>query len=222
MGLWFSIVRRYAADLCQEGRENELDAQRDVQRVSISDSMKESATASMSKQRIVSWFLIAAFVAASAACDDDVIIAPPIDDTPLTPATVRLVPSAASYRVGNNVPIEVYIENATNVASVPMHVRFNPLALQYISSAEGTFLSDDGTETFFLAVPTPAGDEVVVGLSRAGSGPGVSGAGFLVTFEFLAISPGDAGFAFSGADVRDPQGKSLPARFTTVTVRVEP
>ncbi len=168
------------------------------------------------------WLLLTTLVAASAGCDDDGIIAPPIDDTPVTPATVRLVPSAATYRVGDNMPIEVFIENATNVASVPIRLRFNPTVLQYLSSAEGTFLSSDGTTTFFLAEATPAGDEVVVGLSRAGSGPGVSGAGFLVTFEFLAIGPGDAGFAFGGSSVRDPQGKSLPARFTTVSVRVEP
>ncbi len=169
-----------------------------------------------------SWLLVAMLVAVTASCDDDVIVATPIDDTPVPPATIRLVPSAATYRVGDNVPIEVFIENATNVASVSFHLRFGATVLQYLSNAEGAFMGSDGTTTFFLAEVTPAGDEVVVGLSRAGSGPGVSGAGFLATFEFLAIGPGDAGFAFSGSSVRDPQGKSLPARFTTLNVRVNP
>ncbi len=176
----------------------------------------------MKSKRIGSWLLIAVIGIANAACDDDVIISPPIDDTPLTPATIRLVPSAATYRVGANVTTLVYIENATNVGSVPFHLKYDPAVLQYISSAEGTFMSNDGTQTYFLAAPTPAGDEVVVGLSRAGSGPGATGAGELATLEFVAIDLGDAGFSFAGSSVRDPQGKSLPARFTTVSIRVVP
>ncbi len=167
-----------------------------------------------------SWLLVVTLVAITAACDDDDIISPPIDDTPLTPATVRLVPSAASYVVGENVTTMVNIEDAMNVGSVPFHLKYDPAVVQYISSAEGTFMNNDGIETFFLVAPAPAGDEVVVGLSRAGSGPGASGAGELATFEFLAIGPGDAGFAFTGSSVRDPQTKSLPAVFRVITAQV--
>ena len=67
-----------------------------------------------------------------------------------------------------------------------------------------------------------AAGEINVGLSRLGGGPGASGTGVLATFEFLAVGSGDSGFAFDGASVRDPQGQSLPALFSTVPVRVVP
>jgi hypothetical protein len=41
------------------------------------------------------------------------------------PATVRLVPSAPSFRVGDRLNVEIRIENATNVGSVPFHLRYN-------------------------------------------------------------------------------------------------
>ncbi len=169
-----------------------------------------------------SWLLVVMLVALTSGCDDDGIIAPTIDDTPLSPATIQLVPSAASYRVGDNVAIMVFIQDAANVASVSYHLTYDATVLRYLSSAEGAFMSSDGTATFFLADATAAGNEVVVGLSRAGSGPGASGLGELATFEFLAIGPGDSALAFDAFGVRNPQGKSLPARFTTVSVRVVP
>ncbi len=145
------------------------------------------------------------------------------DDQPVTPSTVRLVPSAATYRVGDTVTVEVFIENAQNVGSVPFHLRYNGQVLQYIPPAgEGAFLRSDGTETVFLANEARGGGEVVVGLSRLGRGEGVTGAGSLASFQFLAVADGDCGFAFTGSSVKDPQARNLPARFTTVSVRVEP
>jgi general secretion pathway protein D len=150
----------------------------------------------------------------------------PRDDAgafPTGPATVRLIPSSASYRVGDLVAVEVRIENAGNVGSVPFHLQFNRQVLEYIGPAvEGPFLSSDGSNTVFLANPSQGGTSVVVGASRLGGGEGVSGSGSLATFQFQAVNPGDAGFAFTGASVKDPQARNLPANFVAVPVRVEP
>jgi hypothetical protein len=139
------------------------------------------------------------------------------------PAVVRLVPSRTTYTVGETVVVNIFMENATNVGSVPFHMRYNPLVLQFIPPAvEGTLLKADGTNTVFLAPDTGGGGEIVVGLSRLGGGNGASGSGSLATFQFLAVAEGDAGFAFTGASVKDPQARNLPASFSVVSVRVEP
>jgi general secretion pathway protein D len=139
------------------------------------------------------------------------------------PAVVRLVPSRTTYTVGETVVVNVFMENANNVGSVPFHMRYNPLVLQFIPPAvEGTLLKADGTNTVFLAPDTGGGGEIVVGLSRLGGGNGASGSGSLATFQFLAVAEGDAGFAFTGASVKDPQARNLPASFSVVSVRVEP
>jgi len=139
------------------------------------------------------------------------------------PATVRLVPSLTSYRVGDRVSIEVRIENATNVGSVPFHLRYNRQVLEFVPPAiQGPFLNSDGANSVFLATDSGGGGEVVVGLSRLGGGEGVSGAGTLATFQFQAINPGDSGFAWVGASVKDPQARNLPANFLLSPVAVGP
>jgi general secretion pathway protein D len=142
--------------------------------------------------------------------------------TPTGPTVVRVVPSAASHAVGDRVVLQVMISNARNVGSVPFHLRYNRQDLEFIPpGTEGSFLRSDGSGTVFLASDSAGGGEVVVGLSRMGGGEGVSGSGVLATFEFQAINPGDCGFAFSGASVKDPRAQNLPASFVPATVRVE-
>jgi general secretion pathway protein D len=138
-------------------------------------------------------------------------------------ATVLLVPSAPSFRVGDRVNIEVRIENATNVGSVPFHLRYNRQVVEFVPPADqGPFLNSDGANTVFLATDSPGGGEVVVGLSRLGGGDGMSGAGTLATFQFQAINPGDCGFGWTAASVKDPQARNVDARFLTTPVAVEP
>ncbi len=138
------------------------------------------------------------------------------------PAAVRLVPSRTSYNVGETVAADVFMENGRNVGSVPFHLRYNPQVLQFVPpGVEGSFLNA-GASTVFLATDIGGGGEIVVGLSRLGGGSGASGSGSLVTFQFLAIGAGDAGFAFTGASVKDPQASNLPSSFDAIPVKVVP
>ncbi len=138
------------------------------------------------------------------------------------PAIVRLLPGqSGAYNVGQQVLVQVTIENAQGIGSVPFHLRYNPNVLQFVSHQEGPFMSLDGTNTVFLASDRAVGD-VVVGLSRMGGRQGASGSGLLASFTFLAVNPGDCGFAFSGANVKDPQAGNLPAGFNTAIVKVLP
>jgi hypothetical protein len=144
-------------------------------------------------------------------------------DRPTGPAVVNLVPNAPSYRVGDVLIVEVQVGNAQNVGSIPFHLRYNTEVLQFIQPAgEGAFMKNDGANTVFLASDTGGGGEIVVGLSRMGVSEGATGAGTLATFQFQAINPGNAGFAFTGASVKDPQARNLPAAFNTANVEVQP
>ena len=62
----------------------------------------------------------------------------------------------------------------------------------------------------------------MVGLSRMGAGQGVSGTGSLACSSSRPSAPGDCGFGFTGAAVKDPQARNLPAAFNTAAVTVEP
>lgn len=150
---------------------------------------------------------------------------PPADDgagvAPSGPATVRLVPSQTSYRVGDVVTVQVVAENASNVGSVPYHLRYNRAVLEFLAPAtEGDLLGRDGTNTVFLANDTGGGGEIIVGHSRMGGTTGVEGSGVLATFQFQAINAGDCGFAFTAASVKDPQARNRPASFLSAAVAV--
>jgi len=147
----------------------------------------------------------------------------PGNDQPPPPATVRLVPSAPSFRVGDRILVEARIEGATNVGSVPFHLRYNHQVLEFVPPAQqGNFLNSDGGNTVFLATDSPGGGEIVVGDSRLGAGEGMAGSGTLATFQFQAIAPGDCGLTWTAASVKDPQARNLPASFLSAPVAVEP
>jgi len=157
-------------------------------------------------------------------CSDDGIDSVTLtdDEYPGGPAIVRLLPPRAVYHVGERVPIEIVIDEARDVASVAFRLRYDPQVLAFVPPAvEGPFLGSDGANTVFLSSDTGSGGEIVVALSRMGAAEGASGAGTLAVFEFDAIAPGDCGFQFTGASVRDPQARYLPSAFQTVEVRVE-
>jgi general secretion pathway protein D len=144
-------------------------------------------------------------------------------DRPTGPAVIELAAPPGPFRVGELVTIQIMIQNAYNVGSVPFHLRYNKDVLQYQPPGEeGPFMNADGANTVFLASDTGGGGEVVVGLSRMGAGEGASGAGVLATFRFLAVNPGDCGFAFTGASVKDPQARNQAAAFNTAAVEVQP
>jgi general secretion pathway protein D len=144
-------------------------------------------------------------------------------EKPTGPAVVSLIPNAQSFGVGDVIIVEVRVDNAQNVGSIPFHLRYNTDVLQFISPAgEGSFMNNDGANTVFLASDTGGGGEIVVGLSRLGVSEGATGAGSLATFQFQAVNPGNCGFAFTGASVKDPQARNLPAAFNAANVEVQP
>lgn len=147
---------------------------------------------------------------------------PGSDEPPSGPAIVRLVPSKTVFQVGERVVVQVVVDNATNIGSTPFHLQYNPGVLEFLPpGTQGPFMGGDGTNVVFLASDTGGGGQIVVGLSRMGAGQGMSGSGTLAVFQFQAIAPGDAGFAFTGASVKNPQAANLPAAFNTAPVRVQ-
>jgi len=145
-----------------------------------------------------------------------------VEETPTGPAVVRMIPSAAAVNVGDVVVVQVVLENGSDIGSVPFHLRYNRQVLEFLPPAvEGDLLRQDGTNAVFLANDVANGGEIVVGYSRMGGDAGISGSGLVGTFQFQAINPGDCGFQFTGASVKDPQARNRPASFVPVGVVVQ-
>ncbi|MCP3980516.1 MAG: hypothetical protein GY716_14535 [bacterium] len=134
---------------------------------------------------------------------------------------VRMLVRPPQASIGDTVSVTMLIDFATDVGHAPFHLLFNPAVLRFEQGSEGPFLGSDGNPTAFFAAPSSAGGAVVVGLSRLGRVPGVSGQGELCTLQFTAIGSGPAGLAFSRAKVRAPDTRILESAFLPAALTVD-
>jgi len=105
---------------------------------------------------------------------------------------------------------------------VPFHLAFDPNVLEFMGAGSTSpFLSQDGTPVFVLATIGSGGREVIVGLSRQGSRPGVTGSGTLIPITFRPKKPGTTSLSFTDLSVLDPQAQPLPSEKLGMTVVVQ-
>jgi general secretion pathway protein D len=152
-------------------------------------------------------------------------VAPPPAPAPAPtgPAVVSLNPASVSTQVGQEFSVSVMIGNAGGVGSVPFHLTFDPAFLEFVNfSNNSPFLSQDGAAVFVLATLGAGGREVIVGLSRQGSRPGMNGAGTLLTLSFRAKQPGTTSLQFTDLSVMNPRADRLPSEQRGGTVVIQP
>jgi len=138
------------------------------------------------------------------------------------PAVVTMNPSYLSVPNGKEFTLSIAITGAKGVGSVPFHLAFDPAALDFVTySNSSPFLGSDGTPVFILATVGGGGRDLVVGLSRQGSRPGVDGQGSLIDLTFRAKKPGTTTLNFSDVSVLDPSAQPLPSDHLGATVVVQ-
>jgi general secretion pathway protein D len=143
------------------------------------------------------------------------------DVTPPTgPVRVVLAGPQGPVAPGALVNVRVLVENADGVASVPFHLHFDPRVVSFEQALQGAFMSSDGNPAVVMAASLSSGDVVVVGASRLGAVPGISGSGEICTLQFRAVAPGGTTFGFAEASVRGPSGANIPASFVATSVVV--
>lgn len=142
---------------------------------------------------------------------------------PTDPAMVFMSPAYVNVSMGEMFTVGVMIRSKSGIGSVPFHLVFDPQALEFLNySRLSPFLSQDGASTFVLATLGSGGNEVIVGLSREGSRPGVSGQGALIDLTFRSKKPGATTLSFSDISVLDPSAQRLPFERQGMTVNVSP
>jgi hypothetical protein len=135
------------------------------------------------------------------------------------PIRVRLA-AATPVAVGELVGVRVVIDGASDVASVPFHLLYDPRILQFDHGAQGGFLGSDGQQIVFMSAPTQEPGRIVIGLSRLGAVPGIAGSGELCTLFFKGLGTGTTGLTFANASVWSSQSGVVPAEFAPIAVTV--
>jgi hypothetical protein len=149
--------------------------------------------------------------------------APPTQhETPPNGATVSFNPSFLTATLGRDFTVSVVISGASGVGSVPFHLSYDPQFVEFIKAGTTSpFLSQDGTPVFVLATTGAGGHEVIAGLSRQGSRPGVSGQGTLLEMTFRPKRPGTTTLSFGELSVLDPQAQPLPSEKLPMTLVIQ-
>jgi len=141
---------------------------------------------------------------------------------PVSPATVFLNPTYLNVNKNQTFTVSVNIRSASAVGSVPFHLQFDPQYLDLATTGRTSpFLSQDGALPFVLATLGAGGKEVIVGLSREGSKPGVSGQGVLIEMTFVAKKSGTTTLNFTDISVLDPSAQRLPFDKQGMTVNIQ-
>jgi hypothetical protein len=136
-------------------------------------------------------------------------------------ARVMFVPAQASTLVSGTVTVSLMVENATDLASTPMQVRFDPKILRLNDVVRGNLLTSDGQQVAFSKNVLNDTGEATVNVSRFPTTGGVSGSGSLVTLVFQAVSPGDTVVAVPQLTLRNSQSQAILTAAPHLSVSVK-
>ena len=161
-------------------------------------------------------------------------LTPPATAPPLTPentpaaaakppgnATVRFVPPSIAANRNSTVTVALTIDNASDVASAPLTVQFDPKVLRLTDVGRGDFFSSDGQIPVFTKNIQNDAGTAIVNLNRLPQTPGASGSGVLVSFTFQCVNAGTSAVTIPNLTVRNTQGQTVFSGSPRIAVNVK-
>jgi len=139
--------------------------------------------------------------------------------TPTAPAQANLSnaaailsfdPPAISQPAGATFTVNLMINGAKNVYSVPALINYDAKTLQLVNVSNGGFLSQDGQPVALVHRDDPGTGTLQVTATRPPGVSGISGQGTVFTLTFLAKSGGQSTLNIARASARDPQMQMIP------------
>lgn len=122
---------------------------------------------------------------------------------------------------GSTFAVNVLINGAQNVYSVPLQVSYDPKILQVINVSNGGILSQDGQAVALVHRDDDAAGTLQITATRPPGASGVSGGGAVVTLTFLAKGNGQSTLTISKGGARDPGMQAIPVAGAVGTVTVQ-
>jgi general secretion pathway protein D len=140
---------------------------------------------------------------------------------PENKARVMFVPAQANAQINGTITVSLLVENAADLASTPMQVRFDPKVLRLNDVARGNLLASDGQPVAFSKNILNDTGEATVNVSRFPTTGGVSGSGSLVTLVFQAVGKGETIIAVPQLTLRNSQSQPILTAAPQLTVTVK-
>ncbi|OHB33730.1 MAG: hypothetical protein A2X84_02760 [Desulfuromonadaceae bacterium GWC2_58_13] len=154
--------------------------------------------------------------------------AEPIEQVTLAPSSLPTVAEqgrvylsgSAVVNAGQEVILDVMVDEVTGLYSAPLFVRFDPQQLTFVRAEEGDFLKQAGQTTLFTTSASNDKGELIVGYKQGLGGAGVSGGGKLFRLVFKALSSGPTQIGFDRINFRNPAGNRLIVRPMPFTLEI--
>ena len=141
--------------------------------------------------------------------------------TPGAAASLAFNPARVQAQLSSQVVIALQAQNLTDVASVPIKVRWDPKVLRLEMISPGALLTQDGKIVApSLDIRNDTGDASIQVTRIAGS-PGVSGNGPLLQLTFTAVGKGPTNVSITDAALKDSKQQPITVQNPTVSVVVQ-
>ena len=136
-----------------------------------------------------------------------------------TTASFAFDPPAVSQHAGSTFTVNVLLNGAQNVHTVPLQLSFDPKVLQVVNVSNGGFLAQDGQ----IVTVTHREDDgtMQVTATRPPGAPGINGQGPIVTLTFMAKAAGQSSLTIARGGARDPAMQALPVNGANATVTIQ-
>ena len=134
-------------------------------------------------------------------------------------ASFAFDPPASTQPAGSTFTVNIMLNGAQNVHTVPLQLSYDPKLLQVVNVSNGSLLSQDGQ----IVTVTHREDEGTMQITamRPPGATGVSGQGPVVTLTFMAKAAGQAALTIARSGVRDPAMQAMPVDGATATVTIQ-
>lgn len=144
---------------------------------------------------------------------------PPLAQTEVGGVTLELARDPGPVRVGDRIRVRLEVDAREPLSHVPLQLRFDATALQLVKWTAGEILGGAG-QSEILAYEAEPG-LVLVGASRLGDVPGVTGRGTVIELELEALTATTSKLSLDNVRALDAEQEELDAEFSELVIAVD-
>ena len=164
----------------------------------------------------------AAPAAAAPAAGTPTVTAPTATTaTPTSGPALSLNPATLQAKLSGPVVVTLEAANVTDLAVVPIKLRWDPKILRLNQATPAALLTKDGNvNPPTLDIRNDSG-EATIEMSRAAGSAGVNGSGPLMQFTFSAVGKGSTSIAVTEVNLRNSKKEAISATAPSAVVNVQ-
>jgi general secretion pathway protein D len=145
----------------------------------------------------------------------------PTVTAPASGPTLSLNPATSQAKLSGPVVVTLEVANVTDLAAVPIKLRWDPKTLRLNQATPAALLTKDGSvNPPTLDIRNDSG-EATIEMSRVAGAAGVNGSGPLIQLTFTAVGKGSATIAVTEVNLRNSKKEALSATAPSAVVNVQ-